>query len=1215
MSAVRSLCRSLPIVRIFLFFFLISVNPLAGQDSPTTDLQFHKFHPKVASGQEAYAARQAVSPSGIGAAAAQQMQALQLEKALRTPAQRKIDSNILFTVRMLAGEPAAPGISYLDTGVDLDRNDNIVVDMVAHVTGQLLGQLKAAGAQILYVNPELRSVRAIIPPSHMEQIAASPDVIFISPKQGWSAHASYVPLSASFLRFDLVPGFKKRAANVRRQLAMLTSSAPGAPVTWQGSVGTEGDTTHQALAARGAFGVNGSGLKIGVLSDGVTSRALSQATGDLPPTCGTPPCLTVLSGQAGSGDEGTAMLEIIHDMVPGASLYFATAINGITSFASNIRALRSAGCQIIVDDVFYLVESPFQDGQTSGVLSTSNGGVVTQAVNDVVADGALYFSSAGNGGNLDDSTSGTYEGDFSPQASAAPLPAGNVHHFGGGNGFDTIASPGLQIAGLWWADPLAGSRNDYDLYLLNSTGTAILAASTNIQSGAQDPVELIGSSSVVTGNRLVVFQNPGASDRFFHLALFRGRLAVATAGGTHGHSAASGACTVAATPAANPFDAGYPTGPYPDFFSAGNLIELFSSDGLRRIFFNSDSSAITPGNFFSTGGTVLNKPEVTAADGVSVTGVGGFSSPFYGTSAAAPAAASVAALILAAQPALTTSEVRTALTSTAVDIMASGFDRDSGYGIVMALPAISSLGVEGNANLELGAIMAHENPGNRNGVIEAGEGAALTIQLKNTGGIKPAAGVTATLTSATTGVMVTLPGASAYADMAAGAAGGNNLSPFTFTLASDYPCGKAAEFTLTVSFAGGTKSLNFTVPTGLLSITNTLGIKPPELPGIATGTGAQAGRISRNGVISACGGSKSYPGAMSGSHVFDSYTFTACRSFCLEPQLDTLASGYNVFASAYSPSYDADNIATNYAADAGLSTNLQSFGISTAAGTPYTIVVSDVAGNSPPNTYNIKIPVCAINCEVNQLPVAVARDVSIIAANVGGTAGASIDNGSSDPDGDAITLTHTPAGPYAVGTTSVRLTVVDEHGATAQTAASVTVINPGFSLVRTHPSISTSAGNSATQRITFTPAPGIGAALTLSCRNLPDQAACSFSPAILPAGSGTTEVALTISTPPSTAALTHPRIFCAAWLPFTGLGLIGVTLVVPVRRRRATLFLLGLLGMAMLAMLVSCGGGNDNTPAVAPQPYGDSPPATYTVIVAGNSGNLTETTTFNLTIN
>jgi hypothetical protein len=402
---------------------------------------------------------------------------------------------------------------------------------------------------------------------------------------------------------------------VRHQLAAGLNSM-GTIQMGQGSVETEGDLTHRTLDARGTFGVNGSPLKIGVLSDGVTSIALSQATGDLPPTCGTPPCLTVLTGQAGAGDEGTAMMEIIHDMAPGASLYFATADNSITSFAQNIRDLRTAGCDIIVDDVFYFVETPFQDGQTPAVVSTSQGGVVTQAVNDVVASGALYFSAAGNEGNEDDSTSGTYEGDFNPTAAGAPLPTGNVHNFGSTT-YDAITSPGEQVVGLWWSDPLGASDNDYDLYLLNSTGTSILGASTNIQNGTQDPVELIGSANLINNNQLVVFQNTGALNRFFHLVLFRGGLAVNTAGETHGHSAASGAYTVAATPAAISAGAPTPNGPFPNPFTSASKTEFFSSDGLRHIFFNDDSTAITPGNFSSTGGRVLNKPDITAADGVS----------------------------------------------------------------------------------------------------------------------------------------------------------------------------------------------------------------------------------------------------------------------------------------------------------------------------------------------------------------------------------------------------------------------------------------------------------------------------------------------------------------------------------------------------------------------------------------------------------------------
>ena len=79
------------------------------------------------------------------------------------------------------------------------------------------------------------------------------------------------------------------------------------------------------------------------------------------------------------------MLEIVHDLAPDAQLYFSTADPSVSAFAQNIRDLRAAGCDIIVDDVFYFNESPFQDGP------------VAQAVNDVISSGALYFSSAGNG--------------------------------------------------------------------------------------------------------------------------------------------------------------------------------------------------------------------------------------------------------------------------------------------------------------------------------------------------------------------------------------------------------------------------------------------------------------------------------------------------------------------------------------------------------------------------------------------------------------------------------------------------------------------------------------------------------------------------------------------------------------------------------------------------------------------------------------------------
>src|SRR5262249_12736277 len=98
---------------------------------------------------------------------------------------------------------------------------------------------------------------------------------------------------------------------------------------------------------------------------------------------------------------------------------------------------------------------------------------------------------------------------------------------------------------------------------------------------------------------------------------------------------------------------------------------------------------ITPGNlrFASNGGSVYVKPDIAAADGVSVR-TPGFD-PFFGTGAAAAHAAGIAALIKSAKPSLTAWEIRDAMTSTALDIRAPGVDRDSGYGIVMAPAAMA----------------------------------------------------------------------------------------------------------------------------------------------------------------------------------------------------------------------------------------------------------------------------------------------------------------------------------------------------------------------------------------------------------------------------------------------------------------------------------------------------------------------------------------------
>ena len=422
--------------------------------------------------------------------------------------------------------------------------------------------------------------------------------------------------------------------------------------------------------------MTGSGIGIGVIANGVATLAERQASGDLPAR------VTVLPGQEGEQpfyDEGTAMLEIVHDLAPDAELYFATGFSGQAQFAANIEALCEAGADVIVDDVAYHLEATFQDG------------IIVQGVNAAVAAGCYYFSAAGNSGNLNDGTSGVWEGDY---VAGTPMIVGGStvgirHDFGGGKEENVIKGTFSGRAVLQWADPLGVSASDYDLFLVNGDGN-VVASSTNTQDGTQDPIETFSLPSFFAfdGARLVIVKVSGA-DRYLRLQLFPGELEIATAGATYGHAASENAVGVGQVDARAAGGAG-------GIFDGTESVRASSSDGPRRLFYEPDGTPITPGNFSSTGGKVLQKPDLSAASCVT-TATPNFS-PFCGTSAAAPHAAAIAALMLAAAggPAhVTPAELRTAMTVTTavLDIEASGFDNDSGAGIVMAPGAIAGVAV------------------------------------------------------------------------------------------------------------------------------------------------------------------------------------------------------------------------------------------------------------------------------------------------------------------------------------------------------------------------------------------------------------------------------------------------------------------------------------------------------------------------------------------
>jgi len=515
--------------------------------------------------------------------AQRQIRALLSEKDSRNSAQVKMDSHLVHAAQILRGRPVSPDFptppGELES-VHLDANSFVEVDIQADVTPALLALIRSVGGAVVSAFPEYESVRARLPLVSVERVAGLGEVRQI------------------------------------RTAAQAFVNTEGPDVV--------GDTAHQAITARPNFGLDGAGVKIGVISNGVNSLAAEQTALRLP-------AVNVIAGPAGSGDEGTAMLEIVYTLAPGATLYFATGNGGEAQMAANIQALATAGCSIIVDDLMYFAEGAFQDD------------TVSKAVDTVTAAGVFYFSAAGNNNSLKKSTSGTWQGDFLDSGttlstiSAKESGSYAIHSFGAAN-YDTLTIPstvsvngGEGVYELMWSDPLGQSANDYDLFITDSSGN-VLGSSTNVQNGREDPEEDITGNSTVSSKcasgtcHIIIVKHGGAATfaRALFLSTERGELSIATSGATYGHSAAASAVTVAATNATYGDTAGC-TG----FATSCNGVllgvESYSSDGPRQMFYNENGTAITPNNFLigTGGGLSLSKPDITAADNIN-TGVSGF---------------------------------------------------------------------------------------------------------------------------------------------------------------------------------------------------------------------------------------------------------------------------------------------------------------------------------------------------------------------------------------------------------------------------------------------------------------------------------------------------------------------------------------------------------------------------------------------------------------
>ncbi len=553
--------------------------------------------------------------------ALEQIATLDREKHSRTATQHKIDSRLLLELAARRGDELLERLPKLAVETHADANGGVLLDLHTVVDDDLLDRIEALDGTLHSAFPRWNAVRATLPIDRVEALASLPQVRSLRPADVFMTQMNT----------------------------------------------TEGDIAHAADTARATFSVDGTGVKAGAMSDSVDALADLQASGDLPPI------VTVLPGQSGNpgSSEGTALLEIVHDMAPGAELFFATGRGGQAQMAQNILDLAAAGCRVIVDDVLYFSESVFQDG------------VIAQAVDAVAAQGVAYYSAAGNSGNLAAGTAGVWEGDYVGTALPGPL-AGlglSAHDFGGGQDSNELTQDTPFFISLQWSDPSGGSANDYDLYLLDAALSNVIASSTSTQNGTQSPFEVLDSiARDDLGNRIVVVKF-GGDDRFIHVNTHRGQLATATDGQIFGHPAAEGAIAVAAVNVATA-GGGVFTG------GAANPVEPFSSDGPRRIFFEADGTPVGGAAAVDGGqqSETRDVPDVAAADGVT-TATPGFN-PFFGTSAAAPHAAGIGALIQQILSALDAVGMSQRTKRDALDIETPGSDKVSGSGIPLADNAI-----------------------------------------------------------------------------------------------------------------------------------------------------------------------------------------------------------------------------------------------------------------------------------------------------------------------------------------------------------------------------------------------------------------------------------------------------------------------------------------------------------------------------------------------
>lgn len=419
-----------------------------------------------------------------------------------------------------------------------------------------------------------------------------------------------------------------------------------------GIVTSQGDQVQKTDVVKESFRVvedgnivpvNGKGIKVGVISDSFDKQPFTDKTkaqvdvenGDLP-GIGNPNgflnnvevLMDFPYGEA--SDEGRAMLQIIHDVAPGADLAFHTGVISPRNFELAVKALKEADCSIIVDDITFPTEPFFDLGR------------IAQEINDFTSiEGNLYFTSAGNFAN--DGYQATFNSSTNlPQTNFLPVGSSTRAHVYGTNadGSQDVlqkisVEPGVYMMVLQWDESLASQENragaisDLDIYLVSDNGNLIVGNNKKNEEG--DPTEVVVFQANASGSANIMITSTngsGSSGLPFRLIVFRSQgFSFDEYGGAptvSGHAMTPAANTIAA------IDYRKALNPGPQEFS--------SYAGTLSSSFNLEIDLAAPDGVNTNVGSI----------GQDIEG-DGFNN-FFGTSAAAPHAAGAFALLMSAIP-------------------------------------------------------------------------------------------------------------------------------------------------------------------------------------------------------------------------------------------------------------------------------------------------------------------------------------------------------------------------------------------------------------------------------------------------------------------------------------------------------------------------------------------------------------------------------------